>query len=208
MRWTLSVLSCFLVTLCAFSQDCPIPTSSDKSKDAVPFCLVAQKIESALAQYNQTLSENGGGKPLALSNADFDFKTVTSKSGGFSFSILVLKLGATRQVDSTNEVTYSYAVPQKKSGDFAPQWAPQDFSAQLIQAIRQASKEMQSVPSLGKAQFKTLTLNLSYGVKWDFSAGLTLPIQLVTIAPNVDRNQTATQSVKLTFVDPSVLAAP
>lgn len=202
---------CVLGICCAFalpllSQECPTPTKEDLKKEAVPFCLVAQKIQDALDQYNQTATEEPGGKAnLALSTADFDFKVATSKNLGFSFSILVFKIGASRQVDTTEEVTYSYEVPKKQPGEFAPKWTPQDFSKELINAIAEASRNFQAVPSIGKAVKKSLTVNLSYGVKWDFTAGVTIPIQLVTVNPSGDRNSTQTQTVKLTFVDPATL---
>ena len=117
-----------------------------------------------------------------------------------TFSILVFNVGATRQVDSTDDVTFSYQVP-KPSKTFSTESLKNnlDFSEQLVETIQAAAEQVKATKSVGDAQFKTLTVNLAYGVKWDFKAGATLPIQLVTIGGSFDRNKTSTQSVKLTF---------
>ncbi len=183
-----------------FADECPIPEKTKtKTTDPVPLCLVAKKIKQALDDYN------ADPKALRLSAAEFDFKTVRSTSGGFSFSILVFKVGATHQVDSTDDVTFSYAVPAKPKSEteFALLKENPDFSKELVQTIRDAAKQLASTESVGDAKFKALTINLAYAVKWDFSAGVTIPVQLVTLGGTFDRNKSTTQSVKLTFGDSS-----
>jgi hypothetical protein len=194
----LSVI-CLLFTAPLFAQDCPIPEKSKTKKtDPIPLCLVAQKIKQALDDYN-----TDPRKSLELSKAEFDFKTVRSTSGGLKFSILVFTFGATRQVDSTDDVTFSYEVPVKAltASEFTAQIEKgHDFSRELINTIKAAAEQLKATQTVGKAKFKTLTINLAYGVKWDFSAGVTVPISIVTIGGTFDRNKTKTQSVKLTFV--------
>ncbi len=192
----------FLVALCAllmipaFGENCPLPVQTKTKKDdPVPLCLVASKIKKALDDYNSDPNA------LKLSKAEFDFKTVTSTSGGFKFSILVFNVGATHQIDSTDDVTFAYEVPTPQEGisTYALKAGP-DFSKELIQTIRDAAKQVAATQSMGNTKFKALTVSLAYGVKWDFSAGATIPIQLVTVGPSFDRNKASTQSVKLTFV--------
>jgi len=181
----------------AIGEDCPIPDKSKtKKKDPIPLCLVAHKIKQALDDYN---ADPGAVK---LSKADFEFKTVRSTSGGIKFDILVFNVGSTVQVDSTDDVTFSYEVPKKEltAAEYAEKREKDhDFSKQLIQTIKDAAEQLKATQRVGEAKFKTLTINLAYGVKWDFNAGATVPIQLITIGGTFDRNMTRTQSVKLTF---------
>lgn len=191
---------CALLTIPAFGDDCPVPVQSKtKKNDPVPLCLVANKIKTALDDYNND-PDTRNNPALKLSTAEFDFKTVTSTSGGFKFSILVFNVGTTKQIDSTDDVTFAYAVPPSSgSKGFLELKASPDFSKELVQTIKDAAKQVAATQSVAGAKFKTLTVNLAYGVKWDFSVGATIPIQLVTIGPSLDRNKTTTQSVKLTF---------
>jgi hypothetical protein len=192
-----------LIVIPLLGQECPIPVKTKtKIDDPVPLCLVAFKIKKALDDYNNDPTTQKD-PALKLSKAEFDFKTVRSKNGGLKFSILVLNVGATRQVDSTDDVTFSYEVPSKSKSitdeGFLSESANPDFSKQLIDTIKEAANQLQTTKAIGEAKFKTLTINLAYGVKWDFAAGVTIPIQLVTIGGSFDRNKTSTQSVKLTF---------
>jgi hypothetical protein len=42
-------------------------------------------------------------------------------------------------------------------------------------------------------------VTLAYTVKWDFNAGATVPIELVTVGGSLDKNKASTQTVKLVF---------
>ena len=110
---TKSILSIMylLVAIPVFAQDSPIPDKAKTKKtDPIPLCLVARKIKKALDDYN---ADPKTEKSLPkLSRAEFDFKAVRSTSGGLKFSILVFSVGATQQIDSTDEVTFSYEVPK------------------------------------------------------------------------------------------------
>lgn len=204
MRKLILGTTCFLLAIPAFPQDCPKPdVSKTKKTDPVPLCFVATKIKKALDDYN---ADPGTEKNLLpkLSKAEFDFQTVRSKSGGFQFSILVFSLGTAHEVDSTDDVTFSYEVPKPAQLEAESAFAERikndhDFSKELIETIRAAAQQLKATQAVGEAKFKTLTVNLAYGVKWDFTAGATVPIQLVTVGGNFDRNKATTQSVKLTF---------
>lgn len=177
---------------------CPEPDMEKvKKTDPVPLCLVAQKIKKALEDYNADPEIDKTLLPLV--SAEFDFKVVRSTSAGFKINFLIFTLGTTRQVDSTDQITFSYEVPKKTAMAFADMKKSPDFSAQLIQTIRDAAEQVKATQTVGAAKFKTLTVNLAYAVKWDFTAGLSVPIQLVTAGASFDRNKTSTQSVKLTF---------
>ena len=198
-KWILGFVCLVLLTVPSFADDCPIPAkSTTKNTDPVPLCLVAKKIKQALDDYNA--SPGTSGTPLLkLSTAEFDFKTVRSKSGGLKFSFLIFSIGSTMQVDSTDDVTFSYEVPKTTEKSLSDLTKNPDFSKQLIDTIKAAAEQLKATQAVGAAKFKTLTVNLAYAVKWDFSGGATVPIQLVTLGVNLDRNKTSTQSIKLTF---------
>jgi hypothetical protein len=195
---------CLLLSIPAFAQNCPVPDKSKTKKtDPIPLCMVAQKIKKALDDYNADPTTEKGSLPK-LSKAEFDFKVVRSTSGGLKFSILVFSVGATTEIDATDDVTFSYEVPKPTQFEtesvFEERIAKDhDFSKELIDTIKAAAEQLKATQAVGDAKFKTLTINLAYGVKWDFTVGATVPIQLVTIGGNFDHNKTSTQTVKLTF---------
>jgi hypothetical protein len=120
-------------------------------------------------------------------------------TGGFKVSFFVFTLGTTKEFDSVDDVTFSYQVPPKKAG-FAPHKTPTpDFSKQLVETIKAAAEQIKQTNSIGKATFKSLTVTLAYTVKWDFNAGATVPIELVTVGGSLDKNKASTQTVKLVF---------
>src|SRR5260370_29861317 len=176
---------CLLLTTSVVGQDCPPPDMSKINKtDPVPLCLVATKIKKALDDYNADPTTEK--KLLPVSKAEFDFKVVRSTSGGLKFSILVFSVGATRQVHSTDDVTFSYEVPKPakfaEQSDFVNKIEKNpDFSKQLIETIRAAAEQLKATRKVGDTQFKALTINLAYAVKCDFTAGAAVPIQFRTI---------------------------
>ncbi len=47
-----------------------------------------------------------------LSSAVMDFKTTTGKTVGFTFSVFVFKVGASREKDVTDDLSFTYSVPK------------------------------------------------------------------------------------------------
>jgi hypothetical protein len=199
----------FLATLNVYAADvCTVPPDARTNpKDTpVPLCLVAQKIAATLDEYNRAPGTIAGALPK-LSKAVFDFKTVSSTTTGFKFCLLVFSLGASRRTDSTNAVTFAYVVPPPETkppgfGFHGKHPQPQDFSQNLIQTLQDAAQQIKLTRSVGAAQFKTLTVTLAYGVTWDFNAGASVPISLVTLGGTVDHSRADAQTVELTFEDP------
>ena len=198
-----------LTTLNAYAADvCAVPPNArtNPQDTPVPLCLVAQKIAATLDEYNRAPGTIAGALPQ-LSKAVFEFKTVSSTTAGFKFFILVFSLGASHRTDSTNAVSFAYAVPPPEANPPAlqphgkhPQ--PQDFSQTLIQTLQDAAQQIKLTNSVGAAKFKTLTVTLAYGVTWDFNGGATIPISLVTLGGSLDHSRSDTQTIELTFEDP------
>lgn len=199
-------LPAFLValTLTASAADlCVAPKQQDvdAKKTPIPLCLVAKKVALTLDQYNNDPNTLKGAVP-GLSRADFDFKTVSSTTGGFKFSILIFSIGGSHQSSSTNDVTFSYVVPPPSR--ISAHAKAHDFSKDLIETLQEAGQQINLTQSVGAAKFKTLTVTLAYGVTWDFSGSVALPISLVTAGGTLDHNRNDTQTIKLTFENPSV----
>ncbi len=74
----------------------------------VPLNLVALQVTHTLDLFN---AEAAAGSLPKLSRVVFDFNTAATQGAGFSFNILIFKIGASRQATTTNEVTFTYAVP-------------------------------------------------------------------------------------------------
>ncbi len=70
-----------------------------------------------------------------------------------------------------------------------------DALAQALEAAAAAVKNSNTE----QLQFKKLAVTIQFGVKWDGSGGVNIPVSLVTVGPNVDVNKNPVQSVKVVF---------
>jgi hypothetical protein len=76
---------------------------------------VVQLVEHALKCYQALSKDLDPLQPKGLpkiSSAVMDFKTTIGKTVGFSFSIFVFKVGASREKDVTDDVSFTYSVPK------------------------------------------------------------------------------------------------
>lgn len=213
-RWSV-VLVVLFSALGGLAEDnscqAPATAKTNPNDTPIPLCLVAKKVAATLAEYNSDPTTAQNALPHLL-KGEFEFKTVTSNTVGFKFSILVFSVGSTHKSESTNDVTFLYQVPppppKKPSFSFhsyiemlASRQKPPDFSKILIATLQNAAKEVKATKTFAGAPFKTLTISLAYGVTWDFSGDAKIPIQMVTIGPSIDHNRADTQTIKLTFED-------
>jgi len=167
---------------------------------------VVQTVEQALKCY-QALTTTGSeaaqpkGLPK-LSSAVFDFKTTTAKTVGFSISFFIFKVGASREKDATNDVSFTYSVPKNVSLPKGPGFAKPSATSFFDQLV----KDLQAAANTAKMQSQALgmplskvQISISYGIKFDGSVSVNAPVQLVTIGGNGDYNKNNTQSLTLTF---------
>lgn len=173
--------------------------------------MVAKKVAATLAAYNSDPTTVKDALPHLL-KAEFDFKTVTSNTGGLKLNFLIFSFGGTHKSEMTNDVKFSYVVPPPKPkpaqlsfngylGFLARQPKPKDFSVELVSALQDAAQEVKNTRTFADAKFKTLTLSMAYGVTWDLSASASIPISLVTLGPSFDHNRADTQAITLAFED-------
>ena len=186
----------------ALSQQCPTPADAYKlDKDTVPLCLVTAKIKETLDKYN---SDPTAGKTQlpTLTKAAFGFKTTRTTSGGFSLNLFIFKIGTTRQSDTSEEVTFAYEKPKSNQGTlgFHPKKTPHDFSENLLSLLKSSATQVKAAQKFGDLPLSSLTLNLSFGVTWEVSAGVTAPVvAMVTAAATFDRKMADVQTVQLTY---------
>lgn len=167
---------------------------------------VVCEVELALDTYQQSTEVEVDHTLPKLASADFDFKTVVDTKGGFTFNILIFKIGGTVDKQNTNDVDLQY-VPKslvKTALEGARAKSLQEELIDTIKAAAQAVKDQRSNMSTAKdpLEFQQLTVSLAYGVTWDINGGITAPIHLVTIGGTLDRSKNNVQQVKLVFAKP------
>lgn len=196
------MLICFsLISLCAFGQVSTPATTPVAGSDAdlVPLSHVVSQVKDALAEYQHNLG--GGADALPpLASAEFDFKTTTATTVGGSINLFIFKIGVSHEKDVVNDVTYIYAVPKPTTATgLLANKKPPLLKDELARTIQSASAAVKTAGKVGNLPFSKLTVNLQYGVKSDASAGVSAPIQFVTIGLSGDKNKNTVQSVKLVF---------
>ena len=165
----------------------------------VPLDSVVSQVQRALARYQATLGSGPDALP-PLKSAEFEFKTTVRKSTGFSVNLLIFTIGASKETDLVNEVSFSYAVPKATARDRERYRAAMNVEDQLFETIRGAARAVQSgAGAVGSLPFSQLSVTLQYGVQWDMSAGAHAKIQIVTLGLKADKSDNSVQSLKLLF---------
>jgi hypothetical protein len=166
---------------------------------------VVQMVEQALKCYQALSKDIDPLQPKGLpkiSSAVLDFKTTTGKTVGFSFSIFVFKIGASREKDVTDDLSFTYSVPKQvglpPTKGFAKP-APVDLFAELVKEVAAAASAAQAQSTALGMPLSKVSITVAYGIKFDANASLNLPVSLVTIGGNGDYNKNNTQTITLTF---------
>jgi hypothetical protein len=165
---------------------------------------VVQTVERALECYQALAGTKDPAQPKGLpklSSAVMDFKTTTGKTVGFTFSIFVFKVGASREKDVTDDLTFTYSVPKvtlpKTEGFVKP--TPTPLYAELVKEVQAAASAAQAQSTALGMPLSKVGVTVAYGIKFDGNVSLSVPVQLVTIGGNGDYNKNNTQTITLTF---------
>jgi len=165
---------------------------------------VVQLVDHALKCYQALSKDLDPLQPKGLpkiSSATMDFKTTTGKTVGFSLSIFVFKVGASREKDVTDDIAFTYSVPKVVApgpkGITKP--APADLFAELVKEVAAAANAAQAQSTALGMPLSKVQITVSYGIKFDGNVGVSVPISLVTIGGNGDYNKNDTQTITLTF---------
>ncbi len=172
------------------------PKTVQQPDGTVDLGSVVAALQAAIDCYQANRGAGSDGL-LPLTSAAFDFKTTTGKVGGFSISFFIFKIGASHEKDTTNDLTFTYAVKQvPPRGRAKPS---QELSDALANAMLVAAAAAKKTPTVAGIPLSKVTVNIAFGIKNDVSGGLTVPVHLVTLGGSGDYNKNETQSVTLTF---------
>jgi hypothetical protein len=184
-------------------------TRTTKADDKVaPLGLVVCEVENALNAYQQSSDVDGDVLPK-ISSAELDFKTVVDTKGSLGIGLFIVKLfGGSYDKQKTNDVNFTY-VPKSLLKTAVEARTAQSFQDELLAVIKGAAtavKQQQAMPPPDGIKdplvFKQLAVTVSFGVTKGITAGLSIPISIVTISAQLDRTKNNVQSVKLTFAPP------
>jgi hypothetical protein len=164
---------------------------------------VVQTVEQALQCYQLLTLDRDPMQPKGLpklSSAVMDFRTTTGKTTGLSFSVFIFKVGASREKDVTDDLSFTYSVPK-------PPIPPHSFSKvtpaslyeELVKEIQAAAQAAESQSTAIGMPLSKVSITISYGIKFDGNASINAPVQLVTIGGNGDYNKNNTQTITLNF---------
>jgi hypothetical protein len=155
------------------------------------------QVQRALDRYQASLGDGANALP-PLKSADFTFKTTVTKSTGFSVSLFIFTIGASKQSDVVNQVEFAYAVPKPLK---AAHWRGNaSLEDQLYETIVSASRAVASgAGGLGNLALSQFSVTLEFGVQRQANAGASPKIQIVTVGLKAGKDDNSVQSLKLTF---------
>jgi hypothetical protein len=176
----------------------------DQPADVVDLSSVVQLVEQALKCYQVSSKDLDPLQPKGLpkiTSATMDFKTTTGKTIGFSLSIFVFKVGASREKDVTDDISFTYSVPKlvPSPGKGLVKPPPVDLFQELIKEVAAAAKAAQAQSTALGLPLSKVQIQVAYGIKFDANVGVTVPISLVTVGGNGDYNKNNTQTITLVF---------
>ena len=94
-------------------------------------------------------------------------------------------------------MTFTYKRKKTTKGWFAE--LPHTFQEQLIKTIEAAAEAVAKSPTAGGLPFSNTKVEIEFGLKWEGTLGVAVPIQLVTIGADATVSKASVQSVALTF---------
>ena len=148
----------------------------------VDLAAVVQLVDHALKCYQALSKDLDPLQPKGLpkiSSAIMDFKTTTGKTVGFSFSIFIFKIGASREKDVTDDVSFTYSVPKvvapQPKGFVKP--APADLFKELVKEVAAAASAAQAQSTALGLPLSRVQIQISYGIKFDGSVGVNVVVR-------------------------------
>jgi len=188
----------------AAAMDSEKKDAKDQPENTADLAAVVQLVDHALKCYQALSKDLDPLQPKGLpkiSSVVLDFKTTTGKTVGFSFSIFVFKVGASREKDVTDDVSFTYSIPKAvapPAKGFAKP-APVDLFKELVKEVAAAASAAQAQSTALGMPLSKVQVQVSYGIKFDGNVGINVPISLVTLGGNGDYNKNNTQTITLTF---------
>lgn len=167
---------------------------------------VIATVQAALKCYEDNRGAGEEALPH-LQQAVFDFKTTTGKIGGIDVNFFIFKIKASKEKDTTNEISFTYTLPKPKpSAYIKARKPPQPLADAIVADMQSAAAAIKDEATLGKLRFNRLSLVLQFGVQFDGSVGVNVPVQLVTLGASGEYKKNEVQTVTLTFAEPELPA--
>jgi hypothetical protein len=160
-------------------------------------------VEAAINCYQTSIGSGPDALP-PLKQADFDFKTTTGKIGGISVSFFIFQLKASKEKDTTNEITFTYGLKTSSEGLALKRKAPPiQLADALVSDMQAAAAAVKDAAKLGKLNFNQLKVVLQFGIQFEGNVAINAPVQIVTLGASGDYKKNEVQSVTLTFASPT-----
>jgi hypothetical protein len=164
---------------------------------------VIMSVEAALNCYQANIGSGPDALP-PLQKAEFDFKTTTGKIGGVTVNFFIFQLGASKEKDTTNEITFSYGLNTSSEGlALKRKKPPTQLTDALVSDMQAAASAVKDAAKMGKLSFNQLKVVLQFGIQFEGKAAINVPIQIVTLGASGDYKRNDVQSVTLTFASPT-----
>jgi hypothetical protein len=163
---------------------------------------VIASVKAALQCYQANRGTGPDALP-PLQQAQFDFKTTTGKVGGLSVSFFIFKIGGSMEKDTSNDITFTYALPKQTGTATKKKTPPQPLADAIVADIQSAAAAVKDGAKMGNLSFSKLTVTLQFGVQFDGNVAVNVPVQLVTIGASGDFKKSEVQTVTLTFASAS-----
>jgi hypothetical protein len=167
--------------------------------NSAPLERAVSETEAALLDYNTRAKKKD---LLSLVKADFTFKTGIGGEAGANLNLFVFKLGVSGERELTHTVTFTYE-PKKEATKGLFPISSSSLREELIKTIEAAAAAIAKSPTAGGLPIKSTTIEIEFGLKWEGTLGVNVPIQLVTIGADATVSKTSVQSVALTFEKPN-----
>ncbi|MGA7969700.1 MAG: hypothetical protein WA800_04365 [Terriglobales bacterium] len=196
------------------STHCPVATiqtkpieNVDAPKGTADLNSVIASVEAALKCYQDNRGSGPDALP-ALQQAQFDFKTTTGKVGGITVSFFIFKIGASKEKDVTNQLSFTYVLPPPKPPKTVGEHVvkgipPQPLADAIVADLQSAAAAVKDGAKLGDLAFNKLTVVLQFGVIFDGNVSINVPIHLVMLGASGDYKKNEAQTVTLTFAAPA-----
>jgi len=163
---------------------------------------VIGSIEAALKCYQDNVGSGPDALPK-LQKAEIDFKTTTGKIGGVSVNFFIFAIKASKENDTTNDITFTYSLKNAGEGHaLSRKIPPQPLADAIAGDLQAAAAAVKEATRLGNLNFDQLKVVLTFGIVLDGSATVNAPVHLVTLGAGGEYKKNEAQTVTLTFAPP------
>lgn len=137
----------------------------------------------------------------ARQSGELNFKVESTGIVSADVGVWIFTVGASKTSVQTTDVTFTYEPDSTKSDaldGIVASYNAHELQERITKAIEASANAAKTVPAIGDAKFRSLTIALDYQVSYSANAGVKIP-WVITFEPKVERSRAMTHSIKLTF---------